>query len=179
MDKKVNRREFLKGLPFFSSLREKLAEERKEERKEEVEKINLIRPPYSQGADFSLCKECDGKCASVCEEGIIKIFKDGSPYIAFNGKGCNFCGDCAEACEYGVLDINKPARIEMTIEINTEKCIAWHNVMCFSCKEPCLENAIKFEGLFRPTIDSSLCNGCGYCVSVCPSGAIDYYPLEN
>jgi len=178
MDRKINRREFLKGLPFLSSFRDSV-KDGEGERSDTERKVNLIRPPYSQGADFTACKNCDGRCASVCEEGIIKIFEDGSPYIVFDGNGCNFCGDCVSACQYKVLSEDRPAKIEMVVEINTDRCIAWHGVMCFSCKEPCLESAIRFEGLFKPTIDSSLCNGCGYCISICPSTAIDYYPHDN
>ncbi len=183
MKKRINRREFLKNIPFLpASLLKSEETENKEEdeiKKEAIEreeKFNLIRPPYSQGSDFTICKDCEGNCISACEEGIIKRFKDGSPYIVFNYKGCTFCEKCAEACEYGVLDKEKPSKIYMNISINTDKCMSWNNVMCFSCKDPCLDNAIKFQGIFKPEIDLNLCSGCGFCLSVCPSGAIEIFP---
>ena len=42
----------------------------------------------------------------------------------------------------------------------------------FSCKDPCVDNAIDFQGLFNPTIDLTKCTSCGFCVSVCPTDAI-------
>jgi len=46
--------------------------------------------------------------------------------------------------------------------------------MCFSCKDPCMVDAIKFLGLFRAEIDNDICNGCGFCLSVCPTNAISF-----
>lgn len=170
MGKKINRREFFKSFLSFSSS--------KDEKQEKENHISLIRPPYSYGSDFSLCKDCDGKCIDVCNENILKRFKDGSPYIVFNLKGCTFCEKCVEACDKGVLSKEKPAKIFMNIFVNPQKCIAWNGVMCFSCKDPCIDNAIKFEGLFNPKIDLSLCSGCGFCINVCPSAAIEFTPLN-
>ncbi len=179
MKKKINRREFFKSLPFFPSLIKEEVNNRDTEKTEKSEKkIPLIRPPYSYGSDFSLCKDCEGKCIDICEEGILKRFKDKSPYIVFNLKGCSFCEKCVDVCDLGVLSKDKPAKIYMDISINPNKCMAWHGVMCFSCKDPCIDNAIKFEGLFKPKIDLSLCSGCGFCINVCPSGAIEINPLN-
>jgi len=183
MKRKINRREFFKSFPFLPSL---INEEKNEDNKsQEVEaenneeKYQLIRPPYSENGDFSLCRDCDGACINVCEENILKRFKDGSPYVVFNLNGCTFCEKCVEACQFGVLSKDKPEKIYMDISINTDRCMAWNGIMCFSCKDPCLENAIKFEGIFRPKIDLSLCNGCGFCVNVCPSRAIEINPIKN
>ena len=44
--------------------------------------------------------------------------------------------------------------------------------MCFSCKDPCLDDAIQFLGMFRPEIDENLCTSCGFCLKVCPTDAI-------
>ena len=177
MDKKINRREFFKSFLLFSSSEEKINKTENSENKSKTN-ISLIRPPYSYETDFSLCKDCDGKCINVCEEGILKRFKDGSPYVAFNLKGCTFCEKCVEACDLGVLSKDKPAKIYMNISINPQKCMSWNGIMCFSCKDPCIDNAIKFEGIFKPKIDLSLCSGCGFCINVCPSGAIEFYPLN-
>ncbi|NPA53263.1 MAG: ferredoxin-type protein NapF [Aquificae bacterium] len=174
MSKKMNRRGFLKALPF---LPQAALEEIKEDKPEEI--LSLIRPPYSdKNSDFSLCSECDGKCVQVCEEKILFRYKDGSPYVSFDGKGCTFCKKCAEVCDFEVLSLEKLSKIEAIFKIEKNKCLAWNGTMCFSCKEPCLDNAIKFQGIFYPEIDTDLCSGCGFCIQTCPSQAISVKPLE-
>lgn len=137
--------------------------------------VQVLRPPYY--ADISLfeqkCFECDAKCAEVCEENIIKIADDKTPYLSFDESGCTFCDECAIACEYGVLELEHKNNIDAIIDISVSACIAWHDVMCFSCKDPCLENAIVFQGLFKPVIDMSKCTACGFCISRCPVSAIE------
>ncbi len=173
MSKKMDRRGFLKALPFLPKA---TLEEIKEEKTEEVKK-DIIRPPYSgEISDFSICRECEGSCVLACEEKILFRDIDGSPYVSFNGKGCTFCKKCAESCEFGVLSLEKEEGINVEVVIDKNRCLAWNGTMCFSCKEPCLENAIKFQGLFNPKVSLDLCTGCGFCLSVCPSGAIYIKP---
>jgi len=182
MGKRLNRREFLKNIPFLPASLLKNEEDTGKEvetEQKQQEQPSIIRPPYSLNSDFSVCKECDGACIQACEEQIIKRYKDGSPYIVFNYKGCTFCEKCAEVCEYQVLDKNKPAKIYMDIQINQNKCMSWNNIMCFACKDPCIDNAIRFEGIFKPKIEIDLCSGCGFCISVCPSGAIEIFPPKT
>ncbi|MEA1955314.1 MAG: ferredoxin-type protein NapF [Campylobacterota bacterium] len=135
----------------------------------------ILRPPYYK--DISLfhneCNKCDGKCATVCEEEIIKIAEDKTPYLDFSNSGCTFCDECAIACEFEVLKLEDKTNIYADIIINQSTCISWDGVMCFSCKDPCLENAIEFKAMFMPTIDMSKCTGCGFCISRCPTYAIE------
>lgn len=139
------------------------------------------RPPYY--GDISLfhneCNKCDGKCATVCEEEIIKIAEDKTPYLDFTGSGCTFCDECALACEYGVLKVEERRNIEADVIIDQSTCLSWDGVMCFSCKDPCLEDAIDFKAMFMPTIDMSKCTGCGFCVGRCPTWAISFKPKEK
>ncbi|HIP20736.1 MAG TPA: ferredoxin-type protein NapF [Sulfurimonas sp.] len=134
----------------------------------------VIRPPYNK--DSSLfeqeCKNCDAKCASVCEENIIFISEDKTPYLSFEDGGCTFCDECASVCEFGVLTVENKQDVQAQVRIDESLCMSFHSVMCFSCKDPCLENAIVFEGLFKPVIDMSKCTACGFCISRCPSSAI-------
>ena len=51
---------------------------------------------------------------------------------------------CAISCQNGVLNIEDKKQIEAKIEIDVLTCLSWQNTMCFSCKDPCLENAIDF-----------------------------------
>ena len=138
-------------------------------------KESIIRPPYYANIeDFSLCIECqDKKCATTCEENIIIIQEDGTPKLDLTTPtGCTFCDECAEVCEANVLQVDQMRNIDATIEIDILKCLSWHQTMCFSCKEPCIDNAIDFLGMFRPSINADKCTSCGFCVYRCPTNAI-------
>ncbi len=142
---------------------------------EKGESETPIRPPYNSDSDLfhRLCPECvDKPCAKVCEEEIIVIAEDGTPKLSFSNRGCTFCDACLEACEAGVLSDKTIDFINAKVEIDVLKCMAWHQSICSSCKDPCLEDAIAFLGLFRPEIAPDRCTGCGWCIPVCPSYAI-------
>ncbi len=132
------------------------------------------RPPYA--GDETLfgteCPQCEGMCGTVCEEAIIKFSDKKIPYIDFSVSGCSDCGECMGACEPGVLN-DSDVFIKGSLRINAVKCVSWHGVACFSCKDPCLENAIHFENMFRPEIVNDACTLCGYCISRCPGNAIE------
>ncbi len=134
-----------------------------------------IRPPYynDENSFANECKRCDAACAKVCDEDIIIIQEDKTPILEFSKSGCTYCDKCAKACQFGVLKTEYKKDINAKIVINMLKCISWDNVMCFSCKELCMENAIEFLGLFRPEIDQDKCNSCGFCIKVCPTNAVE------
>lgn len=144
----------------------------------------IVRPPY--GFDESLfqskCVVCENKaCVASCEEEIILIRADGTPMLNFSKKGCTFCEACAMACEANVLsleNIHTSESINARFIISTQACVAHNDVICFSCKEPCIDDAILFNGLFNPVIDMTLCTGCGFCQSRCPTNAISYEATE-
>lgn len=154
---------------LFSSLSNFLNDEPKK-----VEKL-MVRPPYFEGENSfdQRCKECEGLCATFCEENIILIDEDSkTPYLSFDKNGCTYCDECAKNCPKDVLKLEYKKRIEIDVEIDVLSCLSWNDTMCFSCKDPCLEDAIKFLGIFRPSIDEKLCTSCGFCIAVCPSNAI-------
>lgn len=145
-------------------------------RGEKADGPRVVRPPYNADPSLfqTLCPDCESKaCAKVCEEEIIVIQDDGTPALDFSQKGCTFCDKCAEGCDADVLSDTSLNFISAKIEIDVLKCVAWHGVMCSSCKDPCLEDAIRFLGLFRPEIASDRCTGCGWCLPVCPTQAIE------
>jgi ferredoxin-type protein NapF len=112
-----------------------------------------------------------------CEEEIILIRADGTPMLNFTKKGCTFCEACAEVCTSNVLSLEYPEyreKINAKFVISTTDCVAHNGVICFSCKEPCIDDAILFNGMFNPVIDMNLCTGCGYCLGRCPTQAISY-----
>ena len=143
------------------------------EKKEKLESV--IRPPYYVfDTDFLKgCTSCETKdCATVCEEQIIVIQNDGTPSLNFANSGCTYCDECAIACKSDILKVENKQNINAKFSIDLIKCMSWHQTMCFSCKDPCLEDAIKFLGMFRPEINDDLCTSCGFCVKVCPTDAI-------
>jgi len=148
------------------------------------EKILLLRPPY--GKDESLfqnkCPSCESKaCVTSCDEKIIVILEDGTPTLDFSKNGCTFCDECANVCASDVLSLENVAtseRLNAMFRINIESCVAHEGVICNSCKEPCIDDAILFNGMFNPVIDEERCTGCGFCISRCPTQAIVYKVLE-
>jgi len=142
--------------------------------KKEEQQEKIIRPPYFEDESIFLtnCIECENTpCSTVCEENIIVIQDDNTPKLDLTISGCTYCDDCAEACPNEVLDVEFKKNIDAKIEINIEQCLAWNQTMCFSCKDPCLDDAIEFIGLFRPEINDK-CTSCGYCIKYCPADAI-------
>ncbi len=135
----------------------------------------IIRPPYYNdiNAFDTECQNCDGKCATLCQEQIIIIQEDKTPKLNLSKSGCSYCDDCAIACELDVLKVEDLRNIDAGIRINEKKCLSWQGVMCFSCKDPCLDDAIDFKAMFMPTINQEKCTSCGFCISRCPSNAID------
>ncbi|MDP2894444.1 MAG: 4Fe-4S binding protein, partial [Sulfurimonas sp.] len=118
------------------------------------------------------CNKCDAKCATVCEEDIIKISDDKTPYLIFSSSGCTYCDKCAISCEFGVLTLENKKLIGAKVTINKTKCLSWSHTMCFSCKDPCLDKAIDFQAMFMPLINDK-CTSCGFCISRCPTDAIE------
>ena len=150
---------------LFSSLASSFTKKEKQEK--------IIRPPYYKDEDIFLtnCIECDGICSTVCEENIIFIQNDKTPKLDFTYSGCTYCDECANACPHEVLEIENKKNINARIEIDVELCLSWDKTMCFSCKDPCLDDAIDFLAMFRPEINDN-CTSCGYCIKTCPTQAI-------
>lgn len=140
-------------------------------KKETQEKI--IRPPYyiDENIFFTSCKNCEGLCTTVCEENIIIIQEDSTPKLEFSASGCTFCDECAKICPSEALDIKNKNRVNAKIEIDILACLSWNKTMCFSCKDPCLDDAIDFLAMFRPSINNN-CTSCGFCIKTCPVNAI-------
>lgn len=146
-----------------------------------------LRPPYGSSESLfqSECVKCESKaCVTSCDEKIIFISDDGTPALDFKQNGCTFCDECANACEMDVLSLQNEETsswINAVFKISTQACVAHNGVICYSCKEPCIDDAILFNGLFNPVIDEEKCTGCGFCMSRCPTQAISYdvYELKD
>ena len=138
----------------------------------------ILRPPYARDPSLfpSQCPGCETHaCVAACEEEIIVIRADKTPTLNLSERGCTFCEACAEACEAGVLSPEEGVeRINALFRIDSRACIAHHGTICFACREPCLEDAILFNGMFNPVIDEERCTGCGFCLGRCPTRAVHY-----
>ncbi len=144
----------------------------------------IVRPPYglSESLFQSECPSCESQaCVASCEQEIILIRADKTPMLNFSKTGCTFCEACAIACPDTVLSLDHlhtTEEINADFRISIEGCVAHHGVVCFSCKEPCIDDAILFNGMFNPVIDESKCTGCGYCMARCPTQAISFLAKE-
>ncbi len=166
---------------FFKSFAKPLVKNKEEE------SPSLVRPPYGSTESLfqSECPSCESKaCVTSCDEKIIFIVEDGTPTLSFNKNGCTFCDECANVCEANVLSLENTETatwLNAVFKISLEACVAHHGVICHSCKEPCIDDAILFNGMFNPIIDDDKCTACGFCISRCPTQAISYttYELKN
>jgi len=162
---------------FFKSLAKPLSQTKEES-------LLLVRPPYGKFESLfqSECPSCISKsCVASCDEKIIFVTDDGTPSLTFKQNGCTFCDDCAKACEPNVLSLEHEETSEYLnaiFRISLDACVAHHGVICNSCKEPCIDNAILFNGMFNPIIDDEKCTACGFCISRCPTQAISYEVFE-
>jgi len=158
---------------FFKSFAKPLSQTKEES-------LLLVRPPYGSLESLfqSECPACESKaCVASCDEKIIFIADDGTPALTFEKNGCTFCEECAKACEPGVLSLENEETSEYLnaiFKISLDACVAHHGVICHSCKEPCIDNAILFNGMFNPVIDDEKCTACGFCISRCPTQAISF-----
>lgn len=144
-------------------------------KEKEDEKQKILRPSYYDDVTVfgTECPKCVTKdCASLCQEQIILIDEEGLPYLNFSQSGCTYCDECALACKSDVLKVENKKLIDAKITISKNDCLSWNATMCFSCKDPCLDDAIEFKAMFMPQIIEEKCTSCGFCLSRCPTNAI-------
>ena len=138
---------------------------------------NAIRPPWVDLANFfDKCTACD-KCITVCETQILIKGSGGYPEVDFmSGRGeCTFCQACTRGCEAEVFRPTNEIPWLHKVEIQ-QSCIAFSGVECRSCEDSCESRAIQFKreigGIAKPYLNLESCNGCGACISSCPTAII-------
>ncbi len=146
---------------------------------------DIIRPPGAlPEADFlALCTRC-GECMKICPTKVIQpegieqgLMGFATPKMVMRMAGCDQeCNLCGMVCPTGALrhlEVEEKRYAKLgTAEINKERCLVWAwNKPCLICDEICPYNAIVFhtiEGMRRPIVIPSRCNGCGWCEYACP-----------
>ncbi|QIX96855.1 ferredoxin-type protein NapF [Cedecea sp. FDAARGOS_727] len=141
-----------------------------------------IRPPWSGDESHFLldCTRCD-LCITSCGERVLRRGKSGYPEIDFTRGECTFCYACAEACPQKLFAARETQPWSLSLRL-ADTCLAWHQVECRSCEDACEPQAIRFlpsmQGVSRPKLSLSVCNGCGACVAGCPASAITLRPQD-
>jgi ferredoxin-type protein NapF len=145
------------------------------------EKESFIRPPYNADPNLfdDICPQCPAPCADTCEEQIIEIAENGTPFINFEKGGCTFCADCLDACDKSVLTDPKKSIIEANIHLDFTSCLAWNGTLCQGCMDVCDVDAIFFDGIKNPNIRKDVCTHCGMCVPLCPVKSIEITPVSS
>ncbi|MDA0118484.1 ferredoxin-type protein NapF [Vibrio sp. T11.5] len=136
----------------------------------------LSLPWLSQPTLFiEQCTRCN-KCVDVCQTQIIVKGDGGFPHIDFSNDECTFCYQCAAICPEPLFNPQSthPWTAKATVK---EDCLAKLNVDCRTCGDMCEPMAITFKlevgKVAQPILNLEECNGCGACVSVCPTSSIN------
>lgn len=144
--------------------------------RKKLEDNELYLPWLSQPTFFTdQCTRC-GKCVDACETQIIVKGDGGFPQVDFSVDECTFCYQCADACPEPLFNpkTEQPWGAKATIN---EGCLAKQNVDCRTCGDMCEPMAITFKlevgKVAQPILKLDECNGCGACVSVCPTSSIN------
>ncbi len=139
-----------------------------------------VRPPGAlpEAAFLAACTRC-GECTVRCPVHAISPlgpetgFASGTPALKPDLTACVMCLEmpCATYCPTDALAVPDDGwkYVKMArIEIDTERCIAYHDTECGVCAQVCPAGyeAIALNELGRPEIGAR-CTGCGTCVIAC------------
>ena len=135
-----------------------------------------FRPPWAidEESFIDLCTRCH-ECVNQCPQHVIKKGGGGFPEMNFTRAGCDFCERCADVCQSNALQIQNEDAFNTLVTINQD-CFSERGIVCRSCGEVCESRAISFKqvvgGVTHVLMNTSSCNGCGECISLCPANSI-------
>jgi len=142
---------------------------------------DYLRPPWAidEYHFVDSCQDCTA-CLKACTENIIQLDSRQQPIINFQQGECTFCGDCLSACETGALLKTSESQQPWTATVVLgPDCLSEQKTLCRSCGEVCEHRAIHFplsvQGIVSPEINTEKCNGCGACIAICPTQALNVY----
>jgi len=145
----------------------------------------FLRPPWAvEEYDFvDTCRDCKA-CAIACPESIIDFDSRNQPIINFQKGECTFCAECLSVCASGALSKQSSEQQPWNAKVQLNPgCLSEKNTLCRSCGEVCEYRAIHFplsvQGIVSPVINSEKCNGCGACVAICPTQALQVHYLNQ
>jgi len=134
-----------------------------------------MRPPWAVADFLELCTRCRS-CIDHCPQKILVVGDGGYPQVDFSIDGCDWCQACVDSCELDALDTELGLVWPWRAELKQHRCLSEKGIVCRTCGDSCEQRAINFQlqlgGRATPEIDEELCNGCGFCVAVCPEKAI-------
>ena len=143
---------------------------------------SVLRPPWALREDTFVesCTRC-GDCVRACPQGILQTDAAGFPAVDFTRAACTFCAACVGACVTGALTLpslpslpsSPPWQAKALVNDN---CLTQRGGFCEVCRDQCATRAIQFRPAVgqapAPCISTQACNGCGACVSACPTSAL-------
>ena len=143
----------------------------------------FLRPPWAvdEYQFVDICRDCKA-CVEACAESIIQLDNRNQPVINFQKGECIFCSDCVSACETGALSKISIDQLPWNAKVVLgQGCLSEKKTLCRSCGEVCEHQALHFplsvQGIVSPQINNEKCNGCGACIAICPTQALNVcYP---
>lgn len=146
----------------------------------------VVLPP---GAEFldkfnkqcTACQLCITKCPShVLQPATLQYGIEGilQPHMVYKDGYCNYnCTICADVCPTNALSPLTLKEKQLTqigvAQFRSDLCIVpTRHTDCGACAEHCPTQAVKMipykDGLTIPSLDPSICIGCGGCEFICP-----------
>ena len=160
-------------------------------RKREPERSVRLVPPGAVSPDrfYSHCTAC-GLCIAACPNKVLRPSGDLEhlmmPYMSYESGYCRpECTKCSQVCPAGaILPISPEEKTQVQIgiaSVNYDRCVVnADGVSCGNCSRHCPAGAITMvpkdpsdkDSPKIPTVDGTLCIGCGACENLCPASPL-------